>query len=56
MTIRSWTACINFIVLVVQNQELLPFGVKNPTLMCVRGTLIGGYGDNLGPLLVGDII
>lgn len=44
------------VVLVVEDQELLPLLVEQPTLVGVGGTLVGGTGDDGGVGLVSDVV
>lgn len=44
------------VILVIKNQEFLPFGVKHRSLMSIGGSNVWSSGNNYWSLLVGHII
>lgn len=55
-TVGSGTAGFNLIILVIRNEPLLVFCVKDPALVSVRGPLIRSDGHSLRELLIRDIV
>ena len=55
-TVGSNAATFYLIVFVVRDEPFLVFGVEDPSLVSVGGSLVGSDGDGLGELLVGNII
>ena len=49
-------ATVKLVVLVVHDKPLLVLRVEDPALVSVGSTLISGDGDELGVLLVGDVV
>jgi hypothetical protein len=56
VAVGSGATAVVLVVLVVQDEELLVLGVENPALVGVGGTLVAGDGDELGVLLVSDVV
>lgn len=56
VTVGTGAAAVVLIVLVVKDEELLVLGVEDPALVGVGGALVAGDGDELGVLLVSDIV
>lgn len=50
------TARFDLVVFVVGDEPFLVFGVEDPALVGVGGAFVGGDGDGLGELLVGNIV
>ena len=57
ITIAAWASAVALVEFVVQDEELLVLGVKNPALVGVCSTLVGDTGDDVGDVsLVGHIV
>jgi hypothetical protein len=56
VAVGAGTDTIVLVVLVIEDEELLPGGVGDPALVGVGGTLVGGAADDVGGGLVGDIV
>lgn len=56
ISIGSRTISIFFINLIIHKKVVLVVLVKDPSLMSVCSTLVGSAGDDLGGILVGDVV
>jgi hypothetical protein len=56
VAVGTGAAAVVLVVLVVEDEELLVLGVEDPALVGVGGALVAGDGDELGVLLVGDVV
>jgi hypothetical protein len=56
VAVSGGPASVLLIELVIEDEILLPFGVKNPALVRVGCAFIGGYGYDFGEFLVGDVV
>jgi hypothetical protein len=56
MAVCGRAAALDFIVFVVHDEVFLVLGVEDPALVRVGGAFVGCDGDDLGELLVGDVV
>lgn len=56
MAVGSRAATVVLVVLVVEDEVLLVLSVEHPALVSVGGTLVAGNREELGVLLVGNVV